>query len=356
MAKDIAILLSGGVDSSVAVHLLCKQGYKPTLFYIKIGTDKDEELDCSSEEDIELSQLIARKYNLKLEVIDLHQAYWDKVISYVIVKAAAGLTPNPDVMCNKLIKFGCFEENAGRYFDNTATGHYATIREMDHKIWLGTAKDRLKDQTDFLSQINYLQLSKLLFPIGELEKEEVRRVAENAGLASARRKDSQGICFLGKISYNDLLRRYLGEKNGAIVEYKTGKILGSHKGYWFHTIGQRKGLGLSGGPWFVIHKDTDENIIYVSNGSSTEEQYGKAFFLRDFHFITSNPGFSSHPTPITFKNRHMPEFISGEIIADKERYIIKSKQKIQGIAPGQFGVIYDDKSEICFGGGEISIK
>lgn len=139
---NIAVLLSGGVDSSVVVHQLCEQGYKPTLFYIKIGRDEDEDLSCSAEEDIEISQFIARKYNLKLEIVDLHQLYWEKVISYVIDKVSQGLTPNPDVMCNKLIKFGCFEESVGCYFDKTATGHYATIRTKENKLWLGTAKDR----------------------------------------------------------------------------------------------------------------------------------------------------------------------------------------------------------------------
>ena len=242
---DIAALLSGGVDSSVVVHLLCEQGYKPTLFYIKIGMDGAEYMDCSAEEDIELSTATARKYGLSLEVVDLHREYWDNVAAYAIDKIKKGLTPNPDVMCNKLIKFGCFEQRIGKDFDYTATGHYATTLQRNGKTWLGTAKDPVKDQTDFLAQIDYLQVSKLLFPIGGLMKHEVREIALNAGLPSARRKDSQGICFLGKINYNDFVRRFLGEKEGMIIELETGKKLGTHRGYWFHTIGQRKGLGLS---------------------------------------------------------------------------------------------------------------
>lgn len=138
--------------------------------------------------------------------------------------------------------------------------------QRDGKVWLGTAKDPVKDQTDFLAQIDYLQISKLMFPIGGLTKHEVREIADAAGLPSAKRKDSQGICFLGKINYNDFVRRFLGEREGVIVELETGKKLGTHHGYWFHTIGQRKGLGLSGGPWFVVKKDIQENIIYVSRG------------------------------------------------------------------------------------------
>ena len=236
---NIAALLSGGVDSSVVVHLLCEQGYKPTLFYIKIGMDGAEYMDCSAEEDIEMSTAIARKYGLSLEVVDLHKEYWENVAAYAIDKIKKGLTPNPDVMCNKLIKFGCFEQQVGKNFDFTATGHYATTIRQDGKTWLGTAKDPVKDQTDFLAQIDYLQVSKLMFSIGGLMKQEVREIASRAGLPSARRKDSQGICFLGKINYNDFVRRFLGEREGAIIELETGKKVGTHRGYWFHTIGQR---------------------------------------------------------------------------------------------------------------------
>ncbi|MCE5332452.1 MAG: tRNA 2-thiouridine(34) synthase MnmA, partial [Bacteroidales bacterium] len=261
---NIAALLSGGVDSSVVVHLLNEAGYKPALFYIKIGMDDDELLHCSSEEDIEMASLIAHKYGCKLEVVDLHQDYWDNVVDYTIKKVKLGLTPNPDVMCNKLIKFGVFEQRVGKNFDKTATGHYATTTEINGKTYLTTAKDPVKDQTDFLAQINYLQVSKLMFPIGHLMKSQVREIARKANLPSSKRPDSQGICFLGKVNYNDFIRRYLGEKEGPIVEFETGKILGKHKGYWFHTVGQRKGLGLSGGPWYVIKKDVDANIVWAS--------------------------------------------------------------------------------------------
>ena len=351
---NIAALLSGGVDSSVVVHLLCEQGYRPTLFYIKIGMDGAEYMDCSAEEDIEMSAAIARKYGLSLEVVDLHKEYWENVAAYAIDKIRKGLTPNPDVMCNKLIKFGCFEQRVGKNFDFTATGHYATTVQRDGKTWLGTAKDPVKDQTDFLAQIDYLQVSKLMFPLGGLMKQEVRDIALKAKLPSARRRDSQGICFLGKINYNDFVRRFLGEKEGRIIELETGKILGTHRGYWFHTIGQRKGLGLGGGPWFVVRKDTDENVIYVSRGYETEQQYGYEFSMQDFHFITENPweGVEGE-IPVTFKIRHTPDFIGGKLLQDGDGYRIVSEEKLQGIAPGQFGVVYDEASRLCIGSGEI---
>ena len=351
---NIATLLSGGVDSSVVVHMLKEAGYTPTLFYIKIGMDDDELLHCSSEEDIEMASLIARKYGCKLEVVDLHKDYWDNVVSYTIDKVKQGLTPNPDVMCNRLIKFGVFEQRVGKDFDKTATGHYATTFEKDGKVYLSTAKDPIKDQTDFLAQITYLQVSKLMFPIGHLMKSEVRDIAENAELPSAKRQDSQGICFLGKVNYNDFIRRYLGEKKGPIVEFETGKILGVHNGYWFHTVGQRKGLGLSGGPWYVIKKDVEANIVYASKGFDVDTQYGHEFSMRDFHFITDNPWEGAEKeTDVTFKIRHTPDFTTGKIIKTPDGYHLLSDDRLQGIAPGQFGVVYDAEAKICIGSGEI---
>lgn len=353
---NIAVLLSGGVDSSVVVHLLCEQGIRPSLFYIKIGKDDAEYMDCSAEEDLEIATAIARRYGLPLEVVDLHKEYWDNVAAYAIDKIRRGLTPNPDVMCNKLIKFGCFEQRVGKEFDFTATGHYATTVLVDGKTWLGTAADLLKDQTDFLAQIDYLQVSKLMFPLGGLMKHEVRDIALRAGLPSAKRRDSQGICFLGKINYNDFVRRFLGEKEGDIIELETGKKLGRHHGYWFHTIGQRKGLGLSGGPWFAVRKDIAENVVYVSRGYDTEKQYGNEFRMHDFHFITDNPWKNlSEQVEITFKIRHTPEFIKGRLELESDGYRILSSEKLQGIAPGQFGVIYDEASRLCIGSGEIYI-
>ena len=355
MEEKIAVLLSGGVDSSLVVHKLCEQGHRPSLFYILIGND-DETLECSSEEDIEMCRFIAHKYKLPFEIIDLHKEYWDRVVLYIVQKSKEGLTPNPDVMCNKLIKFGCFEEKAGHLFDKIATGHYATTYFEDGKWWLGTAKDPVKDQTDFLCQINYKQLSKLMFPIGTLNKEEVRELAKEVKLPTAFRRDSQGICFLGKVSYNDLLKRYLGEREGAIIDCATGKKLGTHKGYWFHTIGQRKGLGLSQGPWFVIDKDIKKNIVYVAHANQLDNFHTNEFLLAELHFITEDPGFSTTPTEITFKMRHSPEFLRGEIsIDDKGRWHVKSYTTLDRIAPGQFGVIYDKESRICYGSGEIRL-
>ncbi|MBP2692089.1 MAG: tRNA 2-thiouridine(34) synthase MnmA [Muribaculaceae bacterium] len=351
----VAVLISGGVDSAVAVERLMAQGHDLHLFYIRIGLDTDEG-DCSAEEDIEMCSLIARRYGLPFDVVSLHEEYWENVMEYALATVRAGLTPNPDIMCNKIIKFGYFERRWGHEFDRTATGHYATTRIIDGRVWLGTAVDPVKDQTDFLARISYDQLKHLMFPIGDMPKAEVRQLALSANLPNAKRKDSQGICFLGKINYNDFIRRHLGEKPGPIVEIETGRKLGTHRGYWFHTIGQRKGLGLSGGPWYVVKKNIHDNVIYVSNGYDTEKQYGRSIHIDEMHFITANPwAEQSESIEISFKNRHMPEFLPGSILRMPDgSYVIESERKVQGIAPGQFAVIYDRDAQLCIGSGIIT--
>lgn len=351
---NIAVLISGGVDSAVGTHLLYEQGYRPDLFYIKIGME-GEDMSCTAEEDIELSRATARKYGLKLEVIDLQKEYWELVVNYAIERVKRGLTPNPDVMCNKFIKFGCFEQQVGKFYDYTATGHYATRKEIDGQVWLGTARDPVKDQTDFLAQIDNLQMNKLLFPLGDLMKSDVRRIAEENKLPSAKRKDSQGICFLGKINYNDFIRKFLGEKKGAVIDIETGKKIGTHNGFWFHTIGQRKGLGLGEGPWFVVNKDIERNILYVAHGYDTTLQYGKEFRMADFHFITADPWEGRTEVPVSFKIRHTDRFMKGILTRNEQGYAVQSEERIQGIAPGQFGVIYDEHAELCIGSGEIRL-
>ncbi|MDE6311055.1 MAG: tRNA 2-thiouridine(34) synthase MnmA [Muribaculaceae bacterium] len=361
---NVAALISGGVDSAVTVHLLKERGIDPHLFYIRIGLDTDEG-DCSAEEDIEMCSLIAHRYGLPFDVVSLHEEYWENVMEYALRTVRQGLTPNPDIMCNKIIKFGYFEDRWGHEFDRTATGHYASIAtDAEGREWLATAVDPVKDQTDFLSRISYGQLSHLMFPLGDLPKSRVRELALEAKLPNALRKDSQGICFLGKINYNDFIRRHLGERAGKIVELETGKVLGEHRGFWFHTIGQRKGLGLSGGPWFVVGKDTDTNTIYVSNGYDTEKQYGHLMRLGEMHFITLDPwgakADSAEGVRVRFKNRHTPDFLHGTLrhvagtpLGEGGEYMLESDEKVQGIAPGQFASIYDEEARLCIGSGII---
>ncbi len=350
---NIAALVSGGVDSSVVVHLLKEQGYTPDIFYIRIGMEDEEGyIDCPAEEDIEITQWIARKYGCRFEEVNLHKEYWDNVVSYTIESVRKGLTPNPDVMCNKLIKFGAFDDRRGHAYDRIATGHYATTAIVDGNTFLATAKDPVKDQTDFLSQLSYKQIQKLMFPIGHLMKGDVRAIAHEAGLPSADRKDSQGICFLGKINYNDFIKRYLGEREGKIVELESGKVLGIHKGYWFHTIGQRKGLYLSGGPWFVVRKDIENNVLYVSQGYDPREQYGDRITLMGFHPLA--PIELPLPMEVKFKIRHTPEFHPGRLVQLPDGLVqIESGELIQGIAAGQYATIYDADAHLVIASGMI---
>jgi len=349
----IAALVSGGVDSSVTIPLLKKQGYDPHIFYIKIGMEEEDAfMDCPSEEDIEITTWIAKKYGCKMDVVDLQKEYWSSVVKYTIETVSQGLTPNPDIMCNLMIKFGAFKDKYGDEFDKISTGHYASTYENENGVFLGTASDVIKDQTYFLGQITYSQLSKVMFPIGHLQKKEVRRIAVDMKLPSAHRPDSQGICFLGKINYSDFIRGHVGEMPGEIVEMETRRVLGEHRGFWFHTIGQRRGLRLSGGPWFVVGKDTKKNIIFVSNGYDPESQYGNEIWLNGIHFLNPNADYSQHEN-IKFKIRHQPEFNTGKLIQDTKGFRVISDSSISGIAPGQFAVIYDLAEKTCLGSGMI---
>lgn len=376
-----ALLLSGGVDSSVALHLLMEQGVEPDLFYIHIGADEQGYSDCPSEEDMEMVRWLAHHYGRPLEIVNLHKEYWDYVVRYIIDTVREGRTPHPDVLCNRVIKFGYFNEYAGKAYDQIATGHYASKRIIDGTHYLATAVDKLKDQTDFLAQITYPQLVKALFPLGDLPKNRVREIAEMEHLVTATRKDSQGICFLGKVDYNQFIEKHLGTMPGEIIDLETGHVIGEHRGYWFHTIGQRKGLGLSGGPWFVIRKDIEHNRLYVSRGYDSAAQYGDVIHLGDMNFISGMPAELKHKReevlgsdsridiateadsqsvvsdtlPITFKVRHTPDFTEGTLFRNVNgTYTVRSEEKVQGIAPGQFCTIYDATSTLCYGSGTIS--
>lgn len=360
--KRVALLLSGGVDSAVAACMLVEQGIRPDCYYIRISPDldwetgeKSGEWGCSEEEDLEMASQVAGKYGLRMEVVDCKREYLERVTRYTMEKVRQGLTPNPDVMCNRWIKFGAFDEKVGKEYDYIATGHYAQTEVDDQGLkWLVRSKDAVKDQTDFLAQIEGWQLGKALFPIGHMSKEEVREVARRERLACAERKDSQGICFLGKINYNDYVRRYLGEKVGDVVELETGRKIGEHRGLWFHTIGQRHGLGFGGGPWFAVRKDMESNTLYVSHGYSPEAAYRSEFGLRDFHFLTAEVAMDR----VMIKIRHTAMLAEARILSEKlearsEELRVRSGEKIHGVAPGQFCVVYDEAGRRCIGSGEI---
>lgn len=347
----IAALVSGGVDSTVMVHLLAQKGFSPHLFYIAIGPNTNfDGYDCKMEEDVELSRLVAARYGFEFDVVSLHEEYWDLVVRYHADSLRRGLTPNPDLLCNQLIKFGAFDDKYGKAFDYTATGHYATILERNGASLLGTAADVHKDQTYFLAQINAMQLTRIMFPIGHLTKPEVREIARQNGIPTAERKDSQGICFIGRNNYNDFVFHLLGENPGAIIDKSSGIVMGEHNGHWFHTIGQRKGLGLSGGPWFVVDKDIEKNIVFIDKGYNPESVYGKEVKLSSFHAMAPE---SFIENEVSFKIRHSPQFTKGILSKDSNGFRLISDEKLHGIAPGQFAVIYNRQAEFVIGSGVI---
>ena len=362
--NKIALLLSGGVDSSVALHMLCQAGEKPDCYYIHIGPDKDDTYSCTSDEDVEMCKAVTKKYGVNFEIIDLHKEYWDRVVKYTINVVAGGFTPNPDVMCNTLIKFGAFYDKIGYKYDYIATGHYATKLMYNNEWFISPAKDPIKDQVDFIANIDTskIPVSKMLFPIGHLTKEEVREIAKENHLINANRKDSQGICFLGKINYNDYIAQYLGKEDGDIIDINTSNIIGTHHGHWFHTIGQRKGLNLPNGPWFVVGKNPDKNIVYVS--TDHDDTTTNKFYVININWLTKNliDSYINHDwngvgdvneiCKVVFKIRHSPEIYYGIMTYcgdDNSVYIISNIPVTA--ASGQFCTLYDENYTMCYGSG-----
>jgi tRNA-specific 2-thiouridylase len=275
--------------------------------------------------------------------------YQDRVVSHVITELKAGRTPSPDILCNSWIKFGLFIDKIEPGFDKIASGHYAQVEERDGAFYLKRSPDPVKDQTYFLSRLTQQQLSRILFPIGHLTKKELRKRAEALDLPNKERRDSQGICFLGKIKYPEFVRFHLGEKQGDILNIATCEKLGVHKGVWFHTVGQRKGLGMGGGPWYVVKKDLPANIVYVAHMESYLSHARKEFTISNVHWITEAP---NNGERLLTKVRHTPRLENAtveQIEPDRWRVILDEKD--QGIAAGQSAVFYRD--EICLGSGVL---
>lgn len=341
----VAVLLSGGVDSSVALRLLQEEGHEVTAYYLKIWLEDEVSHlgECPWEDDLEFARKVCEQAGVELKTINLQKEYWEKVVKHAIDEVKAGRTPNPDMLCNQRIKFAAALEHIKGY-DKIASGHYAGVEEKDEKFYLKRVQDPIKDQTYFLSQLSQEQLSKLLFPLAPYTKEEVRELANKYNLPNKDRKDSQGICFLGKIKYNDFLQHYLGEKEGDFVDIDTGKVVGKHKGFWFHTVGQRRGTGLGHGPWYVVKKDTEKNIVYVSN--KFKEQEMREFTVHDLNWIPEKPS-----GDLKVKVRHGEDLYGCEIVDHGDYLHVKLDRDDQGLASGQFAVFFDD--QYCYGGGLI---
>jgi len=347
----IAVLISGGVDSSVALRLLKEQGHELTAFYLKIWLEDETSFlgTCPWEDDLAYVRSVCEQAQVPLEVVSLQKEYWEQVVSYTLAEVKAGRTPNPDVLCNQRIKFGMFYEKIDASFDKVATGHYAQVVEENGFFKLVKAPDLIKDQTYFLSFLSQKQLSRVLFPIGHLCKSQVRELADQYNLPNKSRKDSQGICFLGKIKFSDFINHYLGEKPGDIIEYETGKIVGEHKGFWYHTIGQRQGLGLAGGPWYVVSKDAAHNRVFISRDYYAPDKLRDRFVVEECNWLTGMP----EKKRLQVKLRHGAAIHDClfKPLADNKAEVVLSERD-QGISPGQFAVFYD--GTICLGAGIIA--
>lgn len=347
----IAVLVSGGVDSSVALRLLQEEGHELHAFYLKIWLEDELSFlgECPWEDDLSYVRAVCEQAGVPLQVVPFQKEYWEKVVAYTIDEVKQGRTPNPDMLCNARIKFGAFYDAFGKDFDRVATGHYARTEERNGKTWLMMSPDDIKDQTYFLSQLTQEQISKALFPIGKYEKHEVRALAEKFELMNAKRKDSQGICFLGKIPFDAFLEYHLGKRPGKIIEYETGSILGEHDGFWYFTVGQRRGIRLAGGPWYVVAKKPETNEVFVSHGEHHELLARNSFMVGGLNWIS---GIATDKTELTVKLRHGPKMYPATIeFLGSDTLKVMLKEKDQGVAAGQFAVFYDGK--YCLGGGVI---
>jgi len=349
---NVAVLLSGGVDSSLALALLSReQNIVLKAYYLKIWLEEELAFlgDCPWETDLSYARATCEKFGIPLEIVPLQSEYRKLVVEYTLAELRAGRTPSPDIFCNQRIKFGAFYHCIANQSDKIASGHYARIDNTLQSHVLCRAPDRVKDQTYFLSNLDQTQLARILLPIGHLHKAEVRALAAKFDLPAKDRKDSQGICFLGKINYRDFVRFHLGETRGNIVEKKSGEIKGEHRGYWFHTIGQRHGLHLGGGPWYVVDKDIEENIVYIAHGKTPERAGRSELEATQINWIAGTPAAGA----LSVKLRHGPTMLPCQVeTLDANRAHISLSAPDPGLAPGQHAVFYD--GEVCLGGGIIA--
>ena len=354
MAKTVVVGMSGGVDSSVAALLLKQQGYNVIGLYMNNWEEKDECGACTGEEDFADVRRVANKLDIPYYSVNFAKQYLDRVFSYFLEEYNAGRTPNPDVLCNREIKFKDFKEEAFKLgADYIATGHYCDILHDGDTHYLLKAKDEGKDQTYFLNQLSQSQLDKVLFPLGKLKKEEVRKIAIENGLATAKKKDSTGICFIGERNFRNFLQTYIPNKKGKMMTYD-GKVLGEHLGLMYYTIGQRKGLNIGGQKgddgtrWFVIEKDIKNNILYVAHGDE-DRLYSKGLMMKNCNWIPSMPKEKTFTCTGKFRYRQPEQKCTVNILEDGIRVDFEEKQR--AITEGQFAVFYD--GDKCIGGGVI---
>lgn len=355
----VVVGMSGGVDSSVTALLLKQQGYDVIGIFMKNWDDTDENGHCTAEEDAEDVRRVCDQIGIPYYTVNFEQAYHDKVFAYFLEEYRRGRTPNPDVMCNREIKFGDFLRKAlDLGADYLATGHYARVeRNEDGETKLLRGVDANKDQTYFLHALNQSQLAKAMFPIGHLPKPEVRRIAEEAGLATARKKDSTGVCFIGERNFKEFLSGYLPAQPGNMVDILTGETKGRHDGLMYYTLGQRQGLGIGGSgtgePWFVTAKDLDNNILYVTQGDKHPSLYSHSLTATDINWISPRKPDGPLRCTAKFRYRQPDQGVTLTMSEDGASALVVFDVQQKAITPGQAVVFYD--GDVCLGGGTIDI-
>lgn len=364
MKQKVLLGLSGGVDSAVAAYILKEQGYDVSCAFMRnwdsyanndiLGNPTIQDDVCPQEQDYADAKAVADALELPLYRVDFVKEYWDHVFTYFIDEYKKGRTPNPDILCNKYIKFDAFFKYAQSMgFDTVATGHYAQVEHGDEYSRLLRGADNNKDQTYFLCQMPKEALRHTLFPIGNLEKHEVREIAEKLALESvATKKDSTGICFIGERNFREFLKNYLPSQDGDIVDIETMEVLGKHIGVMYYTIGQRKGLGIGGtrGPWFVVGKDVKKNILFVTNGNESDCLYTDSCIVSGVNWFPSEKPEGELACTAKFRYRQKDNDVTIRFI-DESTVFVTYPQGVSSVTCGQEAVFY--LNEECLGGGVI---
>lgn len=354
MSKTVVVGMSGGVDSSVAALLLKEQGYDVIGLFMNNWKETDPNGCCTAEEDYTDVRRVADLIGIPYYSVDFSQEYWNNVFSFFVEEYKKGRTPNPDVLCNREIKFGAFREQAAKIgADYIATGHYCGVKRVGGRTYLTRAVDENKDQTYFLNQVTEAQIDNVLFPLQNITKPEVRKIAEKYRLVTAKKKDSTGICFIGERNFRGFLSKYVPMKEGEIKTLD-GRTVGRHDGVYFYTVGQHKGFGLGGvkgennsEPWYVVRKDVSNNILYVNQGEPPE-LYSDTLTTEGFNFITED---IADGKEVAVRIRHRQPLQKARFFHTETGARVEFFEKQRAIAPGQYCVVYDD--DVCVGGGVI---
>lgn len=358
--KKVIVGMSGGVDSSVSAYLLQQQGYQVAGLFMKNWEEDDNDEYCSAAADLADAQAVCDKLGIELHTVNFAAEYWDNVFELFLQEYRAGRTPNPDILCNKEIKFKAFLEFAAEDLgaDYIATGHYVRRRDIDGTTQLLRGVDANKDQSYFLYTLSHQQVAQSLFPVGELEKPEVRRIATQLDLATAKKKDSTGICFIGERKFRDFLGRYLPAQPGKIITVD-GQEIGEHQGLMYHTLGQRKGLGIGGTkegneePWYVVDKDVANNVLLVAQGHDHPRLFSNGLIAQQLHWVDHRP--LTAELRCTVKTRYRQADIPCRVLPiDETRIEVRFDQPVAAVTPGQSAVFYQD--EVCLGGGIIEAR